>query len=357
MTPRYRRSSVRALLESVTRNPAVATAAHDALWAVLWNRRYPDVDEPVWSPEAAYSGQLTWVRELEPGTTLAGVDAGDTMIAFRLTGPAPAIGSRVRVLPAVAKDEWRLVVVQPLGVGIDLRFDDQTPASDPGWIETLREALKQLRTALDQRRDRLAARRAQLGALNEPPTVEEIWREEVSAISDRVALMTEYTPEEHAALARARAKGARTADEEERKIIAARKRRFTERGNEEIARFRETQWPAMRDAALAELKKYADYRTEVVRLEDALNRIRAFATRAKNAAAALDRLERSGFRVHAMRLDAARLDDAEYAEEILTTIELLHAAIPQRAETSATPFSAYRAPTAGPSVTPPPFDQ
>lgn len=352
MTPRYRRSSVRALLEASTRDPAVRNAAHDALWAVLWNRRYPDADEPVWSQEAAYSGQLTWVRELDPATTLAGVDTGDTLIVFRLTGSTPAIGSRVRVLPAPAKDEWRLVAVQPLGLGIDLRFDDQTPG-EAGWIETLREALKQLRTSLDQRRDRLAARRAQLGALNEPPSVEDIWREEVSGISDRVMLMTEYTPQEHAALARARAKGARSADEEEKKIIAARKRRFTERGNEEIARFRETQWPAIRDAAQAELKKYADYRTEVVRLEDALNRIRSFATRAKNATAALDRLEQSGFPVHSVTLDPARLDDAEYAEEILTTIELLHAAIPQRAQTGAAPFSAYRAPTAGPSVVAP----
>lgn len=353
MTPRYRRSSVRALLESFTQNHAVASAAHDALWAVLWNRRYPDVDEPVWSQEAAYSGLLTWVRELEAPTTLAGVDTGETMIVFRSTGAAPAIGSRVRVLPAVAKDEWRLVAVQPLGLGIDLRFDDQTAAADAGWIGALRDALKQLRTSLDQRRDRLAARRAQLGALNEPPSVEDVWREEVAGISDRVALMTEYTPQEHAALARARAKGARTADEEEKKIVAARKRRFTERGNEEIARFRETEWPAIRDAAQAQLKKYADYRTEVVRLEDALNRIRTFATRAKNAAGALDRLEQSGFRVHSLALDATRLDDAEYAEEILTTVELLHAAIPQRAQTSATPFSAYRAPTAGPSVIPP----
>lgn len=352
MTPRYRRSSVRALLEAFTRDPTVANAAHDALWAVLWNRRYPDADEPVWSQEAAYSGLLTWVRELNAATTLAGVDTGDTLIAFKLTGSAPAIGSRVRVLPAVAKDEWRLVAVQPLGLGIDLRFDEQIPG-EAGWTATLREALKQLRGSLDQRRDRLAARRAQLGALNEPPSVEDVWREEVSGISERVALMTEYTPQEHAALARARAKGARTADEEEKKLVAARKRRFTERGNEEIARFRETQWPAIRDAAQAELKKYADYRTEVVRLEDALNRIRTFATRAKNATAALDRLEQSGFGVRAMQLDPARLDDAEYAEEILTTIELLHAAIPQRAQTGAAPFSAYRAPTAGPSVVAP----
>ncbi len=353
MTPRYRRSSVRALLESFTQNHAVASAAHDALWAVLWNRRYPDVDEPVWSQEAAYAGQLTWVRELDAATTLAGVDTGDTLIAFRLTGRAPAIGSRVRVLPAVAKDEWRLVEVQPLGLGIDLRFDDPAGPGEPGWIETLREALRQLRTSLDARRDRLAARRAQLGAKNEPPSVEDVWRDEVSAISDRVAMQTDYTPQEHAALARARAKGARSADEEEKKIVAARKRRFTERGNEEIARFRETQWPAIRDAAAAEVKKYADYRTEVVRLEDALNRVRSYATRAKNAAAALDRLEQSGFRINALSLDASRLDDAEYAEEILTTIELLHAAIPPRAQTSAAPFSAYRAPTAGPSVTPP----
>ncbi len=221
------------------------------------------------------------------------------------------------------------------------------------WAETLRTGLDRLRDAIDVRRERLAARRAQLGALNEPPSLEEIWREEMSAINDRVTLATEYTPQEHAALARARAKGARVADEEERKLVVARKRRFTERGNEEIARFRETTWPEMRDRAAAEIKKYGDYRTEVVRLEDTLQRLRGLATRAGNCATAIDRIERAGFHVRGLQVDAARLDDPEYAEELLRSIELLHAAIPQRAQSSATSFSAYRAPTAGPSVIPP----
>ncbi|MEA2719114.1 MAG: hypothetical protein QOJ39_978, partial [Candidatus Eremiobacteraeota bacterium] len=39
MTPRVRRSSVRAVLESMVLDHAVTPAVHDALWAVLWNRR------------------------------------------------------------------------------------------------------------------------------------------------------------------------------------------------------------------------------------------------------------------------------------------------------------------------------
>jgi len=31
----------------MTQDTAVAAEAHDALWAVLWNRRYDDVAEPV----------------------------------------------------------------------------------------------------------------------------------------------------------------------------------------------------------------------------------------------------------------------------------------------------------------------
>ncbi len=84
-----------------------------------------------------------------------------------------------------------------------------------------------------------------------------------------------------------------------------------------------------------------------------MQRIRTLAERAAKAGSRLDALQRSGFRVRALTFDAARLDEPAYAEEVLRTIELLHAAIPLRAVSSATSFSAYRAPTAGPSVTPP----
>jgi len=352
VTPRFRRSTVRAVLETFTRDQAVAGETHDALWAVLWNRRYEDVAEPLWLPDASYTGIFAYARVLDPETTLIAVDSGEALIVFRAAGDPPPVGSRVRVVPA-ARDQWRIAEVTPLGLGIELSFDDRTPVTEAGWIAAVREALQQLRGLLDARGKRLAARRAQPGALNEPPTVEEIWREELSAISDRVALATEYTPEEHTALARARAKGARSADEEEKRIVAARKRRFTERGNEEIARFREEHWPAIRDRAQAETRKYVDYRTEVVKLEDAMQRIRTLATRANNVTSALDRIEAAGFRVGEVRVDAARLDEPEYAEELLRTVELLHAAIPQRAQSNATSFSAYRAPTAGPSVSPP----
>jgi hypothetical protein len=336
----------------MTSDRAVAAEAHDALWAVLWNRRYDDVDEPLWLPDSSYTGILAFARVLDADTTLIGVDTGEAFIVFRSSGEPPPVASRVRVLPG-ARDQWRIAEATQPGLGVELRFDDHTAVTETAWVGTLREGVRRLRELLEVRRERLAARRAQLGALNEPPTVEDIWRQEIAAISDRVALATEYTPQEHTALARARAKGARTADEEERKIVAARKRRFSERGNEEIARFREERWPAIRDAAAAESRKYVDYRTEVVRLEDALQRIRALSGRATNVTAALDRIERAGFRVRALELDPARLDEAEYAEELLRTIELLHAAIPQRAQSSATSFSAYRAPTAGPSVIPP----
>jgi len=336
----------------MVRDHTVAPGVHDALWAVLWNRRYDDVDEPVWMPDSSFTGILAFARVLDPETTLVAVDTGESLLAMRGTGEPPAIGSRVRIAPG-ARDQWRIAEVSPLGLGIELRFDDKTAAADTGWVATLRDGVRRLRTLLDARRDRLAGRRAQLGALNEPPTLEEIWREEISAISDRVALETEYTPQEHAALARARARGARTADEEERKIVAARKRRFAERGNEEIARFREGPWIEIRDKAAAELRKYVDYRTEVVRLEDALQRIRTMSVRANNVTTALDRIEREGFRVRGLVLDIARLDEAEYAEELLRTVELLHAAVPQRAQSGAASFSAYRAPTAGPSVIPP----
>jgi len=67
----------------------------------------------------------------------------------------------------------------------------------------------------------------------------------------------------------------------------------------------------------------------------------------------LDLLERASLRVGALQFETARLEDPAYADELLRTIELLHAAISARAQTTTTPFSAYRSPTAGPSVIPP----
>ncbi|HEV2741146.1 MAG TPA: hypothetical protein VGU66_21480 [Candidatus Elarobacter sp.] len=350
-TKRYRRSSVRAVLETMTRDHAAAAEAHDALWAVLWSRRYDDVDEPVWG-DTSYGGILAFSRVFDEHTTLLGMDTGDAFVVFRSAGPPPPTGCRLRVLPS-SEGQWRFVEIQPLGLGIEVRFDDPGAPADTAWIGTLRSGTARLRALLDARRDQLSSRRNQLGALNEPPTVEDIWREELAAISDRVAVETDYTAHEHADLLRAKTKGARFADQEEHRLIAARKRRFTEHGNAEVARFREERWPAIRDRAAAEWEKYAAYRADVLKLEDALQRIRGLTERTVKAPALLDALERAAFPVRGLSFDAARLEEAGYAEELLRTIELLHAAIPLRATSTATSFSAYRAPTAGPSVTPP----
>ena len=67
----------------MTQDQAVAAETHDALWAVLWNRRYDDVDEPLWLPDATYSGILAYARILEPETTLLAVDSGEAFVVFR----------------------------------------------------------------------------------------------------------------------------------------------------------------------------------------------------------------------------------------------------------------------------------
>ena len=330
---------------------AVAAELHDALWAVLWNRHHDDVDEPLWLPDSAYLGVLAFARPLDETTAICGVDTGEAFATFRVQSVLPPVGSRVRVVPG-GHELWRFADVTSVGLDLELRFDSNAPATDMHWVETLRGAVHHLREIFDARREQLAARRAHLGALQEPASLEAIWRDEVAGISDRVALETEYTPKEHAALARARAKGARTADDEERKVLAARKKRFSERAATEVAAFRDERWPAIRDTAVEENRRYTEYRTEVVRLEDALQRIRALSDRAHKAGAMLDALERASFRA-TLTLDEARLEEAAYAEEVLRTVELLAMAIPLRAASAARSFSAYRAPTAGPSVIPP----
>ncbi len=336
----------------MTRDHAAAAEAHDALWAVLWSRRYDDVDEPVWG-EATYGGILAFARVFDEHTALLGIDVSDAIVVFRGAGVPPPIGCRLRALPGAEPGQWRFAEIEPLGLGIAVRFDDPGAPADRAWIATLRGGVQRLRALLDARRDQLAARRSRLGALNQPPSVEDVWREELAAISDRVAVETDYTAQEHTELLRAKAKGARFADEAEHRLVVARKRRFTERGNAEVARFREEEWPAIRDRAAAEFDKYSAYRSEVVKLEDALTRIRGLTERAVRAPALLDALERAAFPVRGLSFEPARLEEAAYAEELLHTIELLHAAIPPRAASTATRFSAYRAPTAGPAVTPP----
>jgi hypothetical protein len=336
----------------MTGDHAAAAEAHDALWAVLWSRRYDDVDEPVWG-EVSYGGILAFARVFDEHTTLLGIDTNEAFAVFRGAGPPPPIGCRLRVLPGAMHDQWRFAEIQPLGLGMEVRFDDPGAPADPAWIATLRGGVARLRALLDARREQLSARRSQLGALNEPPAVEDVWREELAAISERIAVETDYTAQEHADLLRAKTKGPRIADQEEHRLAAARKRRFTERGNAEVARFREENWPAIRDRAAAECERYAAYRAEVLKLEDALQRIRGLTERAVKAPALLDALERAAFPVRGLSFDAARLEEPTYAEELLRTIELLHAAVPLRAASTATTFSAYRAPTAGPSVIPP----
>ena len=341
------------MLETLTHDHAAANAAHDALWAALWNRRYEDVDEPVWVPDALYSGILAFSRSFPEGSTLSGIDTGESFVVFRNLAEPPPIGSRVRILPA-GREQWRFGDgAHPMGLGIDLRFDDHASPGDHSWIGELRDGVQTLSAGLDVHREQLAAHRAQLGARSEPSSLEEIWRDEIAAISERISVETDYTAEEHKAIQKARARGPRYADEEEHRIAGARRKRFTERGNEAIAEFKEQRWPEIRDRAAAEIKKYNDYRTEVVKLEDAMTHLRALNERAMKAYRMLDAIEAASFGVRKMTFDKTKLGDAAYAEEMLRTIELLYAAIPQRVQGSASSFSAYRAPTAGPSVIPP----
>ena len=352
-TQRSRRSSVRAVFETVVQEHAVPATLHDELWAVLWNRRYEDVDEPVWGVDSAYAGTLVFARELDAQTSLVGLDTLESFLVFRATGSAPPpVGSHVRVLPATA-ERWRFADVRRLGLGIELRFEDPTPVSDMIWVARLRAGVRRLSELLEPRRAQLGSRRAQLGALTEPPTVEHVWREKVAAIGERVALATEYTPQEHRSLARARAKGARTGDEEEHRIVMARRHRYAQQRDAELALFRAGEWPPIRDRVAAARNKYEEYRDEVIGIEDALQRLRSLTERAGRAMVLLDDLERAEFPVRALAFDESRLEAPAYAHELLRSIELLHAAVPPRSASGAAHFSAYRAPTAGPSVIPP----
>ncbi len=353
MTQRSRRSSVRAVFETVVAEHDVGAALHDELWAVLWNRRYEEVDEPVWRLGAGYAGVLVFARELDAQTWLVGLDTRESFLVFRTSEPAPhPPGSRIRVVPSTA-DRWRFADVRRLGLGIELRFEDPTPVADTAWVATLRRGVERLSALLETRRAQLGARRAQLGALTEPPTVDQVWREHVAGIGERAAVETGYTAQEHRSLARARAKGVRTGDEEEHRIVMARRLRYTEKRASEVARFRSDEWPAVRERVAAVRVRYEAYRDEIVGLEDALQRVHATAERARRAAALLDDLERAEFPVRALTFDEARLAGAAYAQELLRSIELLHAAISPRSASGAAHFSAYRAPTAGPSVAPP----
>jgi hypothetical protein len=350
--PRYRRSSVRGIVEAVTRDPNAATEAHDALWATLWNRRYEEIDEPLWAPDAVYAGIVVFARRFPEGTPLTALDTNDALIVVRGLATGVALGSRVRVLPG-DREQWRIGDgAQQPGLGLDLRFDNPHPVAEKRWLETLRVALRRVGTSLEARREQLAARRSRLTVQSEPPSAEELWRAHVAAIQQRVTGQCEYSAAELSALARARAKGPRGAAEEQR-IVAARRMRAGDLANAEIARFRERDWPALRDGALERARAYAEYHDEVVKLEHALGHLRAMLERAGRAMTMVDAIERAEFDVRAVAFDEARLTQPGYVEEVLRTIELLHAAVPQRGPAATTRFSEYRAPTAGPAVVPP----
>ena len=351
-TQRSRRSSVRAVFETVVQEHAVTATLHDELWAVLWNRRYEDVDEPVWSVDSAYSGTLVFARELDALTWLIGLDTRETFLVLRVTGSAPPIGSRVRLLPAIA-ERWRFADVRRLGLGIELRFEDPTPIPDLIWVAILRSGVRRLAALIDARRVQLVSRRALLGVVTESPTVDQVWREKIAAIGERVALATDYTPQEHRSLAHARSKGARTGDEEEHRIVMARRLRYSERRDAEVAHFRSGEWQAIHDQVAAARSRYEEYRDEAIGLEDALQRLRSLAERAARAMILLDDLEQVEFPVRALSFDEERLEEPAYAQELLRSVELLHAAVPPRSASGAAHFSAYRARTAGPSVIPP----
>lgn len=301
--------------------------------------------------EGAYRGIVAFVRTLDDQTSLIGLDTQAAFIVLRASGIPPPVGSRVRMLPDTA-DRWRFSDVRPMGLGIELRFEDSTPVTDSTWVATLRDGVGQLARTIETRRAQVAQERARIGAFTEPPTVEQIWREKTTAIGERIAATTEFTAEEQRALTRARAKGARSGDSEEHRIVMARRQRFAERRDAELARFRETEWPAVYARVAATRRKYDQYREEVMRLEDALHRLRSLEQRAARAPELLEDLARAEFPVRALALDVPRLEDPVYANELLLSIELLHAAIPPRSASGAAHFSAYRAPTAGPSVSP-----
>lgn len=332
------------MIESATRDRAAVAEAHDALWAALWNRRYDDVDEAVWVPAAVHRGMLAFVRTFPEGASLAAIDTGDAFVVFRDLAPLPPVGSRLRVLPGMP-GEWKVGDgAVPFGPGLSLRFDRPPTEGEAEWIGPTREALAALRAGLEGRQRRLAARRSELGAVTAPATLETIWRAEVAAIGERAQLETDYTAAEREALTRAQAKGPRFGADEEQRIVAARGGRYAARTAEEVARFRNERWPAIAEAAGAEGRKYAEYRSEVVRLEDGLQGIRVLQERVQKAESALDAIARAGFAVEGA---------PPAGEELLRSVELLVAAIPQRAPNGAARFSAYRSPTAGPSVIPP----
>lgn len=341
------------MFEAVVAEHDVGAALHDELWAALWSRRYDDVDEPVWRLDATYGGIVVFARALDAETWLVGLDTRESFLVFRSGAEPPPPGSRVRVLPA-ADDRWRFADVRRLGLGIELQLDGAAVPADMSWVTTLRDGVNRLAELLETRRARLAARRTQLGAMTEPPAVESIWREHVKVIGERVAVETGYTPQEHRSLAKARAKGVRSGDEEEQRIVIARRARYVEKRTGEVARFRAGEWLPIRDRAAAARAAYDAYREEVIALEDAMQRARATAARAERALKLLDDLERAEFPVRALAFDPSGLETAAYAQELLRSIELLHAAIPPRSA-SAAHFSAYRAPTAGAPVSRPPY--
>ncbi len=216
-----------------------------------------------------------------------------------------------------------------MGLGIELHFDAGPATADQGWIEPLRTGLARLRAGLDGRRAQLEARRAELGALSEPTAPEEIWRRELAGISHAGDAGDRVHPGRAAAMARARAKGVRHADEE-RRIAGLRRQRFEERNAAAVAAFRDR---AGRRCATPRRPRPPATPSTGPRSCGSRRRCKGCAgctsgrARRRRMLAAIERAE---FSVAASGFDPARLGEAGYAQELVRTVELLHAAIPPR---------------------------
>ena len=331
---------------------------HDALWAVLWNRRYDDVDEPVWLPDVGVLGHPRVRARPRCGSRRC---ARSTPARRSSSSAAPARPPAGRQPRAHAAGGARALALRrrrsPLGLGIELRFDEQRRSTKRLGRDAARRRAARARAARRCGASAGGAARAARRAATSRRQLEEIWREEIAG-DQRPRHARDRVHAAGARRARAGAREGRAQPPTKRSAASSPRARSASpsAATKRSAAFREERWPRdPRRRARPRCSKYVDYRTEVVRLEDALQRLRGARRRARRTSTtALDahrarRLPRAA----GLQLDAPGSTKPSTPRSCCAPSSCCTPRSRSARRTAATSFSAYRAPTAGPSVIPP----
>jgi hypothetical protein len=293
------------------------------VWQATWARGYEDVISPVPVLRQKKEGFVILTRSFDRDRYAVIIDTAQALWALVVTGVAPPVGSRVRIVPAsfAGQFRWEVTVLEALGLGLSIRFGPKLDETEL-WANSLRGALARIGNAEIQRRKAIVVERRWLVTVEPVPPLRQQIHDLEEHLRQRVDRETAATPEERLAYERG--------DEKQRKatVHLCKTRRLT-RYTEELARFKDS-IPDLTAVYNERLAANAEAQATVARLEDSASESRGLTARLAIVEQQLDVVSSAGLLVGADLRLLDGLDSARFAE-LSATVELLHDLIPRRA--------------------------